>query len=122
MYGFPHQIGPKNSLAPYQFHGALDDDALSTLYAQSDIVLCPSWYDKFPLPPIEAMACGTAVVTTPYGTEDYAIDGHTAMVAQPRNAGAFVSALEALVQEPDLRERLARNGRAMAESLSWDRP
>ena len=121
VYGFPHEIGPKNSLAPYQFHGALDHDALSTLYAQSDIVLCPSWYESFPLPPIEAMACGTAVVTTPYGTEDYAIDGHTAMVAQPRNAGAFVSALEALVQKPDLRERLARNGRAMAESLSWDR-
>jgi glycosyltransferase involved in cell wall biosynthesis len=121
VHGLAHQIGPRNSLAPYAFHGALDNDALSTLYAESDIVLCPSWYESFPLPPIEAMACGTAVVTTPYGTEDYAIDGHTAMVVRPRDTDNFVNALDALVGKPDLRERLARNGRAMAESLTWDR-
>jgi glycosyltransferase involved in cell wall biosynthesis len=79
VYGFAHAIGPDNPLAPYKFHGALGHDELSRLYAESDIVLCPSWYESFPLPPIEAMACGTAVVTTPYGTEDYAIDGHTAI-------------------------------------------
>jgi hypothetical protein len=73
------------------------------------------------LPPIEGMACGTAVITTPYGTEDYAIDGHTAIVVRPRVLDDFVIALDALVRRPDLRERLARNGRAMAESLTWER-
>lgn len=121
VYGFAHEIGPENSFAPYRFHGALDHDALSALYAESDIVLCPSWYESFPLPPIEAMACGTAVVTTPLGTEDYAIDRHTAMVVRPRAIGEFVGALDALVSSSDLRQRLVRNGRAMAESLSWDR-
>jgi len=90
------------------------------LYAQSDIVVCPSWYESFPLPPIEAMACGTAVVTTRYGTEDYAVDGHNAIVVRPRVVGDFVTALDALVRMPELRGRLARNGRAMAESLTWD--
>ena len=95
-------------------------DELSKLYAESDIVLCPSWYESFPLPPIEAMACGTAVVTTKYGTEDYAIDGHTAIVVRPRVLGDFIKALDALVRNPDLRARLAKNGRAMAESLTWE--
>ncbi len=120
VYGFQHEIGPANTLAPYRFHGALEHTELSRLYAESDIVLCPSWYESFPLPPIEAMACGTAVVTTRYGTEDYAIDGHTAIVVRPRVLIDFVNALDALVRMPELRQRLARNGRAMAESLTWE--
>jgi glycosyltransferase involved in cell wall biosynthesis len=74
-------------------------------------VLCPSWYESFPLLPIEAMACGTSVITTPYGTEDYAIDGHTAIVVRPRVVSDFVVALDGLVRLPELRQRLARNGR-----------
>ena len=114
-------FGPENELAPYKFHGALGHEELSRLYAQSDIVLCPSWYESFPLPPIEAMACGTSVITTPYGTEDYAIDGHTAIVVRPRVVQDFIVALDGLVRLPELRERLARNGRAIAESLTWDK-
>ena len=121
VYGFanPH-LRPDNPLAPYRFHGTIDHDELARLYAESDIVLCPSWYESFPLPPIEAMASGTAVITTPYGTEDYAIDGHTAIVVRPRVVSDFVVALDGLVRIPELRERLARNGRAMAEGHSWD--
>jgi glycosyltransferase involved in cell wall biosynthesis len=120
VYGFRHEIGPENNLAPYEFHGPMGHDELSKLYAESDIVLCPSWYESFPLPPIEAMACGTAVITTPYGTEDYAIDNHTAIVVRPRVVSDFALALDSLVRSPELRERLARNGRAMAESLTWE--
>lgn len=121
VYGFPHAIGPRNPAAPYFFHGAMKHQDLSRLYAESDIVLCPSWYESFPLPPLEAMACGTAVITTAYGTEDYAIDGRTALVVRSRVPGDMVEALEALAASPELRARLARNGRAMAESLTWDR-
>jgi hypothetical protein len=83
-------------------------------------MLCPSWHESFPLPSIEAMACGTAVITTPYGTEGFAIDGHTAIVARPRVISDFVVALDGLVRLPELRKKLASNGRAMAESLTWD--
>jgi glycosyltransferase involved in cell wall biosynthesis len=121
VYGFPHpDLGPDNPLARYQFHGTLDHDALSRLYAQSDIVLCPAWYESFPRTPLEAMACGTAVITTGYGTEEFAIDGHTAIVARPRMVSDLLIALDGLVRLPELRERLARNGRAMAESLTWE--
>ncbi len=121
VYGFPHpELGPENPLAPYRFHGALGHEELSRLYAESDIVLCPSWYESFPLPPIEAMASGTAVITTPYGTEDYAIDGHNAIVVRPRVIADFVAALDGLVRLPELRSQLARNGRAMAESRTWE--
>ena len=91
VYGFAasgFRAAAMNSL-PTVSRRRSDHDELSRLYAESDIVLCPSWYESFPLPPIEAMACGTAVITTPYGTEDYAIDGHTAIVARPRVISRF---------------------------------
>jgi glycosyltransferase involved in cell wall biosynthesis len=121
VYGFPHPaLKPDNELAPYQFHGVLNHDDLSRLYSESDIALCPSWYEGFATPPLEAMACGTAVITTRYGTEDYAIDGHNAIVTRPRVVSDLAVALDGLVRVPELCERLARNGRAMAESLTWD--
>ena len=121
VYGSPHPVlGPDNELAPYQFHGALNHDDLSKLVAQSDIVLCPSWYEGFAMAPLEAMACGTAVITTRYGTEDYAIDGHNAIIARPRVVSDLSVALDGLARVPELRAQLARNGRAMAESLTWD--
>ncbi len=121
VYGIPHPaLDPENELAPFQFHGALHHDQLSRLYAESDIALCPSWYEGFAMPPLEAMACGTAVITTRYGTEDYAIDGHNAIVARPRVVSDLAVALDGLVRVPEFRAQLARNGRAMAESLTWD--
>jgi glycosyltransferase involved in cell wall biosynthesis len=121
VYGFAHPaLDPDNELAPYKFHGALNHDELSRLYAESDIALCPTWYEGFAMPPLEAMACGTAVITTRYGTEDYAIDGHNAIVARPRVVSDLAVALDGLVRVPELRAQLARNGRAMAESLTWD--
>jgi hypothetical protein len=122
VYGFENKsLPPENPWAPYFFHGTLGHENLSRLYAESDVVLCPSWYESFPLPPIEAMACGTAVITTPYGTEDYAIQGETALVVPPRVTSAIASAIEQVLQDADLRRRLAANGRKMAESLTWDR-
>ncbi len=121
VFGSPHpDLKPDNPHAPYTFHGQLSREDLSRLYAESDIALFAQWCASFPLPPIEAMACGTAVITTAAGTEDYAIEGHTAILARPRVISDFVTALDGLVRLPELRERLARNGRAMAESLSWE--
>ena len=121
VYGFAHPfLEPQNDLAPYEFHGELNHDDLSRLLAESDIALCPSWYEGFAMPPLEAMASGTAVITTRYGTEDYAIDGHNAIVARPRVVSDLAVALDGLVRVPELRAQLARNGRAMAESLTWD--
>jgi glycosyltransferase involved in cell wall biosynthesis len=122
VYGFAHPgFPPDNALAPYLFHGAIEREELSKLYAESDIVVCPSWYESFPLPPLEAIACGTPVVTTAYGTEDYAIDGHTALVVQPRVPAEMTAAIERLINDDELRGRIAVNGRAMAESLTWEK-
>lgn len=115
------RLPPDNPFAPYRYHPDLSFRELARLYAEADVTLCPSWYESFPLPPLESMASGTAVVTTRYGTEDYAFDGQTALVVKPRDTSAMARAVLRLLDDPYLREQLAKAGRAKAEEYTWDR-
>jgi glycosyltransferase involved in cell wall biosynthesis len=114
-------LPPNNRFAPYEYHPKLSFAELAKLYAEADVCLCPSWYESFPLPPLESMASGTAVVTTAYGTEDYAFHDVNALVVQPRDIAGMVGALSRLLDDPDLRRRRALAGRLKAEEYTWDR-
>jgi glycosyltransferase involved in cell wall biosynthesis len=112
---------PDNEYACYEYHPDLAFSELARLYAESDVTLCPAWYESFPLPPLESMASGTAVVTTAYGTEDYAFHEQNALVVKSRDAAGMAEAVARLLENPELRQRLAQAGRAKAEEYSWDR-
>lgn len=71
---------------PLTHHGFLPHEALAKLYRSADVLFVPSWLESFPLQPLEAMACGIAVVTTKTGTEDFARDGVTALVVPPQES------------------------------------
>jgi len=95
------------------------DDDLARLYSSADAVICPSWYESFPLPPIEAMACGAPVVTTPYGTEDYAVDGWNSLLVPPKDPHRMAEAIQILLDDENLSKRLGRNGVDMARRFQW---
>jgi glycosyltransferase involved in cell wall biosynthesis len=92
------------------FHYDISDDDLATLYSSSDIQITASTAESFPLPPLEAMACGTSVITTPYGVEDYAIDGVNSIIVQPNSKQELKSAIIKLIEDEDLRSKLSKNG------------
>jgi len=119
-YRYP-ALTESNSHAPYVYHPKLSFAELGRLYATSDIALCPSWYESFPLPPLEAMASGTAVVTTRLGTEDYAFNEQNALVVAPRDIEAMSAAVMRLIEDEGLRARLAAAGRQTAGNFAWDR-
>ena len=75
------------------------------------------------MPPMEAMACGAALATYDNGgCRDYARDGETALVAPRRDVDALARALERLMEDTPLRERLARAGQAfIRREFDWDR-
>jgi glycosyltransferase involved in cell wall biosynthesis len=101
--------------------GRLSDDALCAFYNECAVFLLPSRYEGWGLPAAEAMACGTPVVTTANGgTEDFAIDGETAVVVAPGDAAAMAEAICRLLSDPQLRSRIASTGRRRISQMSWD--
>ena len=105
---------------PYRIVCAPTDEELATQYSSSDIFVSPSWYEGFSLPPLEAMSCGTPVVTTRIGPEDYAADGENALIVEPRKPKQMAVAILSILNNPNLRDKLVSNGIETAKKLTWD--
>src|SRR3989454_6288843 len=75
------------------------------------------------MPPMEAMACGAALVTYDNGgSRDYARDGETALVARRRDVADLAARLERLAADEPLRARLAAAGTAFVTgAFDWER-
>ena len=86
-------------------------------YAASNIVCLPSYYrEGLPKSLIEAAACGRAVVTTDMpGCRDAIEPGVTGLLVPPQNAVALADAIQRLIENPDLRNKMGTSGRELAE-------
>lgn len=105
--------------APVFFHGFLADrNQLATRYSESHIALsvCPT--ETFGLAVLEALACGTPVVTADRGGASELIDENCGQSGTPTPQG-IADALEALAGR--LTPELRSNARARAQEYSWDR-
>jgi glycosyltransferase involved in cell wall biosynthesis len=110
--------------SPYdEFHANPPQDRLAAVYSGCEVYLCPSWDEGLGMPPMEAMACGAALVTYDNGgCRDYARDGETALVARRRDVADLAAKLERLVTDAGLRGRLAAAGqRLVTTAFDWDR-
>ena len=84
---------------------------VAALMSALDVLLVPSWEEPFGRVVVEAMASGTAVVATSRGgTAEIVSDGVDGLLAPPRDAGAWSAAVERLLGEPGLREKLVEAG------------
>lgn len=97
----------------------VERETLPTLYRRADALLFPSWLEGFGLPILEAMACGTPVVTSGRSAMPE-VAGPAAVYVDPESAHGIASAVSSLLEDPDHRERLGRLGRERARRFSWD--
>jgi glycosyltransferase involved in cell wall biosynthesis len=94
---------------------------LAQLYANCDIYVSASWWESFGLPPLEAMAAGAVVVMTDSrGSRDYAIHNFNSLVVPPRNPQQLAKAMEAVLTDHDLANRLRSYGPETARRFTWD--
>ncbi len=93
---------------------------LPAVYNLSTMFVFPSLYEGFGLPVLEAMACGTPVVTS-RGTVLEEITGGAAELVDPLDTSAISAAMERLAAHPELREELASRGLEQAARFSWSR-
>jgi glycosyltransferase involved in cell wall biosynthesis len=106
----------------YTIFSNVNDETLAKLYSGSDVFIFTSYKESFGLPPLEAMASGTAVVTTDCGgVRDYAIDGYNSLVVLPGNPEAVANATIEILRNDRLRDRLIRRGVETARQWTWDR-
>jgi glycosyltransferase involved in cell wall biosynthesis len=100
------------------FTGYLPDDELPAAYAGADIFAYPSLHEGYGLPPLEAMACATAVLTSDV-TSMPEVVGDAAMMVDPTDTRAIADGLSSLLRSRSLRDELTDAGRARASAFSW---
>jgi glycosyltransferase involved in cell wall biosynthesis len=104
------------------FPGRLDDDTLPIYYAAADACVVPSHYEPFGLVAIEAMASRTPVIASNVGGLRFTVVPEvTGLLAPPKDEAAFASAIERILADPALRDRLGETGRQRVEiAFSWE--
>ncbi len=93
-------------------------NALPALYRDADALLFPSLMEGFGLPILEAMACGTPVVTSGHSAMPE-VAGPAGIYVDPARPQSIASAVEALLQDEQHRRRLAELGRSRATRFDW---
>lgn len=101
------------------FTGYVPDDDLPLLYNAAQFFVYPSLYEGFGLPPLEAMACGTAVLCSSAGALPEVV-GDAALLVDPYSESEIAAGLEQMANSPDLRATLAERGFVQAQRFSWD--
>ena len=105
-----------------EFHELPYGDKLRKIYNSCDIFIFTSYYEGFALPPMEAMACGCAVVTTDVGAvSNYAIKNETALVVDPHDINNIAKSIVQLVKNKKEREIIAKNGFNYIKKFNWDK-
>jgi glycosyltransferase involved in cell wall biosynthesis len=105
---------------PIAVVGPVAADDLPALYSAADLFVYPSLYEGFGLPVLEAMACGTAVVTSDAGALPEVV-GDAARTIAAHDGEALIAALRELLDDPAQRRALGARGRARAASFTWAR-
>jgi glycosyltransferase involved in cell wall biosynthesis len=91
---------------------------LPRLYSQADLFLFASLGEGFGLPPLEAMAAGTPVVTSLI-TSLPEVCGDAAWFVEPTDPERIFEAARRLLVERELRAELVSRGRAQARKFTW---
>ncbi len=105
------------------FTGRIGHEEVPALMRSADVIVSDSWYEPFGIVPLEAMACGAAVIASEVGGHlDTVADGLTGLLVPPRDPGALAGRIRYLLADPERRRALGTAAAARARSrYSWAR-
>jgi glycosyltransferase involved in cell wall biosynthesis len=107
---------PENAV---RFLGPVPDADLPGLYNLASVLAYPSLVEGFGMPVLEAMACGTPVLSSPRGALPE-VGGECAVWAEPEDTEAIASGIEHLLTDSDDRDRLRRAGLERSQGFRWE--
>ena len=102
-----------------RFLGFVPIEVLRIFYDEAKIFVFPSLYEGFGLPPLEAMAHGTPVVTSNVSSLPEVV-GNAAVLVNPENVFEIMRALHRVLMDQPLRERMKERGYQQATKFSWE--
>jgi len=104
-----------------RFPGYVPQEELVRWYNAASLLVYPSYFEGFGLPVLEAMACGTPVITSTVSSlpEVAGTDG-AALLVDPTDIGALAEAMAQLMSQPDQRVVMSARGRARAAGFQWE--
>ena len=85
----------------------------------SDIMICGSWYESFPLPPLEGMFSGTPVLCSEAGTEEYAINNQTALIYRAGDPEHAANLFHSIIEDKSLALKLTTGAFEVASRMTW---
>ena len=105
------------------FTGKIPIEKLIELYSQTEIAVFPSLYEGFGFPAAEAMACELPVITSTAGALPEVVGEHmeTGYLVEPRDPKAIAEGIDFLIDNPDVAEKLGKEGRKRILKLfTWE--
>lgn len=101
------------------FPGFIDDEDLPAVYGGALCFVFPSLYEGFGLPILEAMGCGTPVITSNTSAMPE-VAGDAALLVDPYDVEGIATAMATVAHSASLRECLRQKGLARAQRFSWE--
>ncbi|MGC8786841.1 MAG: glycosyltransferase family 4 protein [Anaerolineae bacterium] len=101
------------------FPGYIADEDLPALYSMADLFVFPSLYEGFGLPPLEAMACGTPVITSNVSSLPEVV-GDAAWMVDPLDVRALADAMQRVLSDAALRRQMIARGLLQARRFTWE--
>jgi glycosyltransferase involved in cell wall biosynthesis len=102
------------------WRGFVDSDDVWDEYARADVLIYPSWYEGFGLPPFEAFKAQVPVVAAGVASLSELLDG-AALLCNPASAQEFAAALARVVSDAGEHDRLVKAGQVRAAQYTWER-
>ncbi|ULO08039.1 glycosyltransferase [Paenibacillus sp. 19GGS1-52] len=99
--------------------GYVSEESLVALYQECEMFVFPSLYEGFGLPVLEAMRCGAPVITSNCSSLPEIV-GQSAILVDPRSEQAIESAMENLLSDSVMRDKLIAQGYQQSRDFSWD--
>jgi len=120
-YASLKQLAEDDRLKGYvHFTGFISDEDLVVLYNDALAAAMPSFSEGFGLPAVEAMACGTPVLSSDKGSLPEVI-GDTGLYFDPYDIDSISRAIISMSGDVDLRKELSKRALARASTFTWER-
>jgi len=101
------------------FLGYVDKVDKPAIYSLATVFAYPSFYEGFGFPPLEAMACGTPVVTSNISSLPEIV-GSAALTVDPHNVSAIANALGQVLSDKNLALKLRQEGFRQVKQFNWE--